>query len=121
MSVDATSILEWRSALCHSNVLGCELGLEEWILFKRHVGGIVMGFFDGVFITLECPNCNYSMDVELLSVQLEAIVFCPCCKATVQLVDGDASLHGAQEEADSAIKDFTEDLKKLNKTIRIEI
>ena len=65
-----------------------------------------MGLFDGLFITLECPNCNYGMDVEILSVRLEATIFCPCCKIAIQLVDADASVHGSQQEIESAIKDF---------------
>ncbi len=65
-----------------------------------------MGLFDGLFLTLECPNCNYGMDVELLSVRLEATIFCPCCKITIQLVDADASVHGSQKEIESAIKGF---------------
>ena len=65
-----------------------------------------MGLFDGLFLPLECPNCNYGMDVELLSVRLEATIFCPCCKITIQLVDADASVHGSQKEIESAIKGF---------------
>ena len=80
-----------------------------------------MDLFDGLFITLECPKCGYGMDVELLSVRLEAIAFCPCCKATIQLVDADASVHGAQEEVESAMKDIESQLKKLNKTITFKI
>ena len=26
-----------------------------------------MDFFDGLFVTLACPNCNYGIDVELRS------------------------------------------------------
>ena len=39
-----------------------------------------MDFFDGLFVTLACPNCNYGIDVELLSIRLEAMTFGPCCK-----------------------------------------
>ena len=65
-----------------------------------------MNLFDGLFVTLACPKCNYEMDVELLSVRLEATTFCPCCKMTIRLVDADSSVHGAQEEIESALKDF---------------
>ena len=80
-----------------------------------------MDLFEGLFVTLACPNCNYGMDVELLSVRLEATIFCPCCKVMVQLVDAEANVHGAQEEVESAMKDFDKQLKKLNRTIRFEI
>ena len=80
-----------------------------------------MNLFDGLFVTLACPKCNYEMDVELLSVRLEATTFCPCCKVTIRLVDADASVHGAQEEIESALKDFESQLKKLDTTIRFTV
>ena len=80
-----------------------------------------MDLFAGVFITFNCPRCGYAMDVELVSVHLEAMVFCPCCKATVQLLDSEASMHGARVEMNSAIKDFRNQLKKLSNTIEVKI
>ena len=80
-----------------------------------------MDLFDGLFVTVECPNCSYGMDVELLAVHLEATTFCPCCKVTIRLVDADASVHGAQREIESAMKDLKSQLKKLNKTMRFRI
>ena len=80
-----------------------------------------MDLFDGAFVTLACPNCNYGMDVELLAVRLEATTFCPCCNVTIRLVDADASVHGAQEEIESAMKDFEDQLKKPNRTIGFKI
>lgn len=80
-----------------------------------------MELFDGLFLTLACPKCNYGMEVELLAVRLEATVFCPCCKVTVQLVDADASVHGSQNEIQAALKDFESQLKDLNRTIRFKI
>ncbi len=80
-----------------------------------------MDLFDGLFVIVGCPNCNYGMDVELLSVRLEATTFCPCCKVTIQLADADASVHGSQEEIESAMKDIESQLRKLNKTVRFKI
>ena len=54
-------------------------------------------------------------------MRLEATTFCPCCKVTIQLVDAEASVHGAQEEVESAMKDFEKQLKKLNGAIRFKI
>ena len=80
-----------------------------------------MGLFDNVFITLDCPICQYGIDVELLSVRLEEIIYCPCCKATIQLVDEEASMHVSQEGVDSAMADFESALKRLNMTIEIKL
>ncbi len=80
-----------------------------------------MDLFEGLFVTLNCPKCGYGMDVELLSVRLQTIVFCPCCKVTIQLVDADASVHGGQEDVESAINDLEREIKKLNKTLKCKI
>ena len=80
-----------------------------------------MDLFDGLFVMMECPNCKYGMDVELLSVRMESITFCPCCKVTIQLVDGDVSVHGAQEEIESVMKDLESQFSKLNKTMKFKI
>ena len=81
---------------------------------------MTVNLFDGLFVTLACPKCSYEIDVELLSVRLEATTFCPCCKVTVQLVDADASVHGTQEKIESALKDLESQFKELNTTLRFQ-
>ena len=66
-----------------------------------------MDILKGTFVILDCPLCQYGMDVELISVRMEVRVFCPCCKAEIQLLDGNASTYKAQAEVESAIKDLT--------------
>ena len=72
-----------------------------------------MDLFEGTFISAPCPKCGYAMDVELVSVQLQESIFCPCCKATVRLIDADASFHAAQVDIESTLRDFSRQLKKL--------
>lgn len=69
-----------------------------------------MSFFHGFYVTIPCPSCEYEVDVELLSVRLEESVFCPCCKISIQLVDADASAHGAQKRMELAFKSFDSQL-----------
>lgn len=78
-----------------------------------------MSFFNGLYVTIPCPRCDYGVDVELQSVRLEESVFCPCCKISIQLVDADASAHGAQERMESALKSFESQLNELDTTFRI--
>ena len=80
-----------------------------------------MDLFDGLFITMNCPKCDYGMDVELLSARLQERTFCPCCKVAIQLVDADASVHGAQEDIESTMKDFEREIRKLNSTLKFKI
>lgn len=65
-----------------------------------------MYLFNGIFVSLNCPNCSYAMDIELVSVRLQERVFCPCCKMVVQLLDSDASVHGAQKRMELALRRF---------------
>ena len=80
-----------------------------------------VGVLDSLFINVDCPNCGYGVDVEILLVQLEATIFCPCCKISIHLVDADASLYGAQGEVDLALKSLQRELKKLDTTITFKI
>ena len=76
---------------------------------------------DRLFVNVDCPNCGYGVDVQILSVRLESTIFCPCCKISIQLVDEEASVHGAQEEMDLAFKNLQRELKKLDTTITFKI
>lgn len=82
---------------------------------------VTVGMFEGVFITVPCPKCNYEMDIELISVRLQETTFCPCCKVSIQLRDSEASLFGSQEEIESAFNDLKQELKKLNMTINFTV
>ena len=80
-----------------------------------------MELFKGTFTTLNCPRCLYGMDVELTSILLEQIVFCPCCKSVIQLTDTEASIYGAQKSIDLTLKSFRREIKKLDKTLMSKI
>ena len=80
-----------------------------------------MNFFDNLFVILTCPNCNYGMDVEMLSIRLQATIFCPCCKVIIQLFDADGSAHNSQEKFNSAVKDLENQIEKLSTTIQIKL
>ena len=80
-----------------------------------------MDLFKGAFTTLNCPKCLYGMDVELISVHLEQMIFCPCCKSNIQLEDAGASTYGAQKSIDLASEDFRRELKNFDKTFRFKV
>ena len=70
-----------------------------------------MDLYEGLFVNVNCPNCGYGMDVQLLSAYLQEMIFCPCCKVKIQLVDHEASLHGALEDTKLAINRLQREIK----------
>ena len=66
-----------------------------------------MDLLDRLFVNVDCPNCGYGTDVQVLSVRLESTIFCPCCKISIHLVDEAASVHGAHEEIDLGLQEPT--------------
>ena len=72
-------------------------------------------------ILLDCPKCYYGMDVDVVSVILQRLVFCPCCKSSIQLIDSEASLYGAQAKIESEIGNLQREFKKFEKTFQFEI
>ena len=78
-----------------------------------------MGIFDGTYVNVNCPNCNFELDVELTAVSLEETIFCPCCKIIIQLRDENASTHRAERNIDSALTDFRRSLRKLNRSMKL--
>jgi hypothetical protein len=63
-----------------------------------------MDFLDGIFADAPCSRCGYPLKVEFLDVRIERRIFCPCCKAVVQLVDAGASNDGLAREGDAALR-----------------
>ncbi len=75
---------------------------------------------DDYCVTVDCPRCGFAMDIQLRAIRLQETVFCSACKASIRLVDQDASTHRAAEELDSALNDLKREFKKLNTTITIK-
>ncbi len=62
--------------------------------------------FEQAFIEVDCPRCRYPMSVQLLDVRLEAVVYCPNCKASIQMCDEDSSVDTGLKRIDDAMSDF---------------
>ena len=76
---------------------------------------------DRLFVNVDCPNCGYGVDVQVLSVRLEASIYCPCCKLSIRLVEREASVHGAEDDMDLALNSPQRELEKLDTTITFKI
>lgn len=67
------------------------------------------------WIDFNCPNCQYSIDVQLIDVKLEKFVFCHNCKSRIKLIDENASTYSGTRQIDDALKSLERTLKKLGK------
>ena len=81
---------------------------------------MLVGLLDRRFITADCPKCRYPMDIQFLSVRLQEVVYCPCCKLSIQLADDSASSHSADKSISKAMDDLAETLGSLGGTITLE-
>ena len=80
-----------------------------------------MGLLDRSFISADCPKCTYPMDIQFLSVRLQEVVYCPCCKSSIQLTDDDASSHSANKSISKAMDNLEETLGSFGGTITLDL
>ena len=60
-----------------------------------------------------CPLCTYPLAVELREVRMRSRIFCPNCKAAIQLEDEQASAERALKDADRALDGLERTLRRL--------
>ena len=69
--------------------------------------------FEDAFITIECPNCNCPIGVQVRRVMIGAGTFCPACQIHISFVDERAGVRSSDRSLDRALED-------MSKTITIE-
>jgi peptide subunit release factor 1 (eRF1) len=62
-------------------------------------------------VELECPACQYAIEVLLKQVMAEEIVLCPGCYAEIHLVDEGGSTRKAQGALEEALSELERQLK----------
>lgn len=67
------------------------------------------------WIDIQCPQCSYIDEVQLIDVKTEKTVFCHNCKIMIKLIDGNASVHVAIENINSQLKKLEKALKNIGK------
>ena len=66
-------------------------------------------------VEIECPQCNYVIEVLLKQVMAEETVLCPGCHAEIQLVDEGGSARQAEADLDAALSDLERQLRRLGR------
>lgn len=77
--------------------------------------------FDRAWIRVPCPRCGYEVDVQFRMALLGDVVFCACCKVRIQFSDDRASGYRARRSIHNALEGLRNEIKKINKTITIEL
>lgn len=67
------------------------------------------------WISIHCPKCNYSFDIQLQDAKLQSTVYCHNCKQSIRLVDSTASLSRGINSINDAFEDLNNTLKNLFK------
>lgn len=64
-------------------------------------------------VDVECPDCGYPLEIEVVDVATQVVRRCPCCRKAVQITEPDGSIHGALAAVDSAERKLEKTLKGL--------
>ena len=66
-------------------------------------------------VTMECPGCQYPVEVLLKQIMAEETIICLGCRQEVQLRDEANSAKHVQLEIDAAIVQLQRQMKRLGK------
>jgi transcription elongation factor Elf1 len=67
------------------------------------------------WISINCPKCNYSFEIQLQDAELESTLYCHNCKQSIQLVDSNASAARGIKSIEDAFDDLNNTLNNLFK------
>ena len=65
------------------------------------------------FISVHCPQCSFSLEVQLADIRTQVWHWCPCCRIRFRLHDADGSVFGSLEEIRTTEKNLNKRLRKL--------
>lgn len=68
-----------------------------------------------MWIDINCPKCKYGIQIQLIDVKNEAVIYCHNCKSSIHLKDNDASSHKGVSDINNAFDKLNKTLKNLGK------
>ena len=72
-----------------------------------------MDYLGLIWIELQCPNCNYKAEVQLIDVKCERQHICYNCKSLIRLTDMDSSVHNGIKSINKALSDLKKSFKNF--------
>jgi len=70
---------------------------------------------ENMWIEIKCPSCHYQIDIQLVDVKSENVIFCHNCKMSIQLKDDNASTHSGSQKINSALKQIDQLFKNFGR------
>ena len=64
-------------------------------------------------IDVNCPNCDYSLEIQLVDVRTQTYRRCPCCRWLIRLQDGGGSTFGALKDIDNAFNNLEKTIRRI--------
>jgi peptide subunit release factor 1 (eRF1) len=66
-------------------------------------------------LTIDCPNCHFSLDILVKQVVAEETIICPGCLQEIKLIDEDSSTKNMGRKINSAFEDLSNSLSKFRR------
>jgi ribosomal protein S27E len=60
------------------------------------------------FVGVECPECGYALEIQLVDVRAQVYRHCPCCRVRIHLRDGGGSVYGVLEDIDNGLRNLAD-------------
>lgn len=76
-----------------------------------------MGEFNISFnsITIDCPNCQFQIDILIKQVVAEETIICPGCLQDIKLVDAGGSSQHSIRDVNNALEDLSKSIRKFGR------
>jgi peptide subunit release factor 1 (eRF1) len=66
-----------------------------------------------IWIEIDCPNCQYGFEVQMIDAKLQNTIICNNCKSNIQLVDQTASVQTSLNSINHSFKELENIFKKF--------
>lgn len=76
-----------------------------------------MGDFDMSYnsVTIECPNCQFQIDILIKQVIAGETIICPGCLQDIKLIDERSSFLHANQEINNALEYLAKSFQKFGR------
>lgn len=97
------------------DVISKYVGKCNYVKTNLVVNIIRMLDLNSKWIDIECPKCGYQDFIQLIDVKTEKTIFCHNCKATIILIDNEASVHQSINQINNSINEISKIFKNFGK------